>query len=300
MKKYLITGSTGFLGSIISKEIKSLGNRVVDLSRSNSDINVDLSLNVPNITTYFDVVVHAAGLAHESGSNSAFDKVNFVGTKNLLKGLEENKPSLIVFLSSVSVYGLEKGYLITEERKCVPRSDYGISKLKAEQYLVEWGSKFDVPVLSLRLPLVYGDGAPGNLGGMISMIRSKRYIRVKGNTARKSVVHAVDVARFIANAPLVSGVYNLTDGYHPSFNEIEEYVVKRFNGQIRLSLPLSLLRFVSLIGDGFRAVRIPFPLNSERLEKLTSTLTFDDSKARRELLWKGRPIISHDEVHNFH
>lgn len=62
MMNILITGSNGFLG----KSFENLRNQFncFTLNRSNSDYNCNLGVDVPEFTTSFDLVIHAAGKAH--------------------------------------------------------------------------------------------------------------------------------------------------------------------------------------------------------------------------------------------
>jgi nucleoside-diphosphate-sugar epimerase len=109
--RILLTGSNGFLGRIIFNHLTEMGNDVATINRSNGSYNFDLGNSVPQIRDKYNIVIHAAGKAHElSNSPNAgkdFYKTNFVGTLNLLKGLERSGlPEKFVFISSVSVYGI--------------------------------------------------------------------------------------------------------------------------------------------------------------------------------------------------
>jgi len=45
------------------------------------------------------------------------------------------------------------------------------------------------------------------------------------------------------------------------------------------------------MGDGIKGLGLPFPLTTERLQKMTATLTFSNQKARRELGWRPQAVI---------
>ncbi|NMB72610.1 MAG: NAD(P)-dependent oxidoreductase, partial [Bacteroidales bacterium] len=138
----------------------------------------------------------------------------------------------------------------------------------------------------LRLPLIAGPDAPGNLGSMIRAIRKGYYVRFGPSSARRSIVLASDLALFIPSLANVTGIYHLTDGMHPTYRELEEYIATRFNRKIR-DLPSGLVKTAAMAGDW-----IPWiPVNSSRLKKLSYTLTFSDDKARRELGWNPRPVV---------
>jgi nucleoside-diphosphate-sugar epimerase len=288
----LLTGSTGFLGNIILNKLNSYN--VKTLSRSNSVYNIDLSKNIPEFFQKFDLVIHAAGKAHiipisDIQHNDFFD-INVVGTINLLKGLEKNSlPRQFVFISSVSVYGLVEGRNISEDSPLLARDPYGESKIKAEQVVKKWCDEKNVQCTILRLPLVISIDAPGNLGAMIRGIKKGYYFNIGGGTAQKSMVLASDIAKFIFNAAEIGGIYNLSDGMHPTFNELSKCISINFNKSIVLNMPIFIAKFFAKIGDKLGDT---FPINSNKLSKITSTLTFDDSKARMAFGWNPTYVLS--------
>ena len=87
--------------------------RVATLGRgASNDIRADLSESVPELGGRFDVVVHAAALAHPSRHTLPDDymAVNVDGTRRLCESLEHaGVPRSLIFLSSVAVYGCDDG-----------------------------------------------------------------------------------------------------------------------------------------------------------------------------------------------
>jgi GlcNAc-P-P-Und epimerase len=288
--KTLLTGASGFLGSYILLELPG---EVITLGRSSSNsILCNLEQKVP-VVPEVDLVVHNAGLAHRIPKNpeeeSHFYQVNLFGTQNLLKALDRNqaKPKALVFISTVAVYGLEKGEFISEKTEPKPKTPYAKSKFEAELLLQKWAKQNQVNLSILRLPLVAGaKDTPGNLGAMIKAIQKGYYLRIGKGQARKSMVLAEDVAKLIPFLMNTSAVYNLTDGIHPSVSELEEYLGGSYGRKIKTISPW-ILRLATFFGD-----LIPgFPINSYRLSKLGESLTFDDSKAKSELGWNPRPVV---------
>ena len=286
----LITGVNGFLGKSI---VEALDNncKLFGLSRTKGAYKVSLEREVPEFKQSFDLVIHAAGKAHsvpktKSERNQFYD-VNVIGTENLLKGLEKKGvPKKFVFISSVSVYGQEFGKGINEEHQLEAKDPYGLSKIEAEVLVTEWCAKYDVICTILRLPLLVGKNPPGNLGAMIKAINKGYYFNIAGGKAKKSMVLATDVASFVSVVAPIGGIYNLTDGIHPSFSELSIAVSKKKY----LSLPLGFAKLCGRVGDliGDKA-----PITSLKVKKITSDLTFDDSKARRLLNWKPESVLDY-------
>jgi nucleoside-diphosphate-sugar epimerase len=287
----LLTGSTGFLGNVLMTTLIK-DNNVVSLARHNSQFNIDLSKSIPNFQTFFDTIIHSAGLAHSfpisNDDISGYYKVNVIGTNNLLEGLSKSLPKRFVYISSVSVYGLLEGENINENSPLLAKDPYGKSKIEAEEIIKKWCCKHDIVCTILRLPLVIGPNPPGNLGSMLQGIKKGYYFNIAGGNAKKSMVLASDIAKYILIASEIGGTYNLTDGKHPTFNELSMRISKKLGKSFVPSLPRFLANVLAFIGDRFGN---QFPINSNKLLKITSTLTFDDTKARNVFEWSPIPVL---------
>ncbi len=287
----LLTGSSGFLGRVL---IKFLGQRnaVKTLGRNSSnDINANLLDGIYGLEC-FDCIIHAAGKAHllplSNEDRKVFWDVNVIGTQNLLTALDDHPPKRFVFISTVAVYGKTSGVLLDVKTQVLARDPYGQSKMQAEVEVLEWCQRHNVICTILRLPLVYGENPPGNLKSMIQGIKKGYYFNIAGGKAQKSMVRAEDVARFILPASEVGGIYHLTDGHHPSFYELSHSIGKSMGRNWIPNMPYWLAKIVAKIGD---VVGPKFPLNSDKLLKITSELTFDDSLARAKFGWDPKPVV---------
>ena len=288
--KILLTGSNGFLGKYIQSELVSQKIEFIGVGRSTeNDVVCDLSNEVPLFaeSLNYDMVVHNAGKAHLVPQNEAegkvFYDVNVGGTEKLLEGLMslKNKPKCFVFVSTVAVYGLEVGENINETHSLNGNSPYAKSKIEAEKLVQDWCLDNGVNCVILRLPLVVGENAPGNLGAMERAIKKGYYFRLGSGNARRSMVNAVDVAKLIPGLLNKNGIYNITDGLHRSFAEMDTFLAKK-HGKTVKKIPDWMGKLIAKLGDFVPG----FPLNSYRLGKLEQSLTFNDDKARQELDWK--------------
>ena len=288
--KILLTGPNGFLGKALYEELKS--HTITTLSRNNSSHNIDLSCTIPYFEKSFDLVIHLAGKAHfvpkTDLEKHLFHQVNVLGTKNLLEGLSKKNLKHFVFISSVSVYGLIVGENINENYSLLAEDPYGKSKIDAEFVVKKWCEKYNVTYTILRLPLIVGSNPPGNLGSMIQGIKKGYYFNIDGGNAKKSMVLASDIAKFMLKAAEVGGTYNLTDGIHPTFNELSKSIAINLNKSFVPNMPLFIANVLAKIGD---LLGNTFPINSNKLSKITSTLTFDDSKARIAFGWNPTPVL---------
>lgn len=292
----ILTGGTGFLGNVILENLKH--EEIFTLNRSNAHLICNLATQIPQLPAS-DLVIHAAGKAHSipktPQQKQEFFDVNADGTKNLLKGLEQapSLPKSFIFISSVAVYGLDSGANIKETQPLNAQDPYGLSKIQAEQIVQQWCNKNSVICTILRLPLLVGQNPPGNLGAMIKGIQKGYYLNIAGGLARKSMVMAEDVAKFIIPASAIGGVYNLTDGYHPNFKELSASIAQQLGKKTPLNIPSWTANLIAKAGDllGEKA-----PFNSYKLSKITSDLTFDDSKARAAFGWNSKPVLENFKI----
>lgn len=295
----LLSGSTGFIGKSILDRL-SKNNSIKSLNRKSGDFHSQLEFEIPTLNQKFSCVIHTAGKAHFVPKTKAeaqlFYDINFIGTINLLKGLENSfLPQSFVFISTIAVYGLTEGIMIKEEAPLLAKDPYGFSKMMAEKYIQEWCLKHSVVCTILRLPLVVGANPPGNLGTMLRGVKKGYYFNIAGGGARKSMVLVSDVANFLLKAAEVGGTYNLTDGYHPNFNELSQNISYQFGKSFVPNMPQFLARVLAKVGDIIGDI---FPLNTNKLSKITSTLTFDDSKARVAFGWDPTPVLEGFKIYD--
>lgn len=291
-KNILLTGHTGFLGNILHKVLVANGFTVspmIDAKGQKIDLTENFFYDIPS-----NIILHAAGKAHAvprtPEQEKLFYQVNLEGTKNLCAAIDQLtlKPTAFLFISTVAVYGLDSGEFIKESHALNGTTPYARSKIMAEEWLKGWAEERGIKLGILRLPLVAGPHPPGNLGAMINGIRSGRYLSIGQASARKSMVWAADMATIMPQLAKIGGIYNLTDGYHPSFGELEKGLAGALMKKQPFKVPMAVAGLLGYAGDilGSR-----FPVNTDKINKITSTLTFDDSKARERLGWKPSQVL---------
>ncbi|MCC8176994.1 MAG: NAD(P)-dependent oxidoreductase [Bacteroidales bacterium] len=249
----LFTGASGFLGR---NTIPLLRERyaITTLGRSQGNgISTDLSKEQPPLTTRFDLVMHAAGKAHDipytaSQANQFFD-VNVQGTINLCHALERvGVPRALVYISSVAVYGGDEGKDITEDAPLAGTIPYAKSKIQAEQFLQQWCREHNVALGILRPALIVGSNPRGNLRAMIQGIRAGRYVHIAGGHARKSALMASDIAQLFPLVVENPGIYNICDDTYPSFAELGQIIARELGRPEPRSIPYWLAYRLAKIG----------------------------------------------------
>ena len=297
----LITGIHGFVGSNTISTLKE--NHTIyglDIIFSEKEgVQKTFSWNEFNEIPKVDAVIHLAGKAHSTpkteAEKQAFYDVNYQGTINLCKGLEQiGLPKSFIFVSTVAVYGREEGENISENHPLNGDTPYALSKIQAEQYLMEWCAKNKITLSILRPSLIVGANPPGNLGAMINGIKNGKYLSIAGGKARKSMLIVNDIARIFPALVEKGGIYNVCDDSHSSFRELEILISSQLGKKREpISIPYWLAKSMALMGDllGERA-----PINSTKLKKITESLTFSNEKAKKELNWQPLSVLENFKI----
>ena len=295
--KILITGASGFIGSFIVEEALRRGFETWAAVRRSSSkeylrderikfIELNLSSKEELVEQLrgkdFDYVVHAAGVT-KCLHKEDFRRINTEGTKNLADALLELQMPLkrFVFVSSLSIFGAireQQPYEeIRESDTPQPNTEYGRSKLAAEQYLEQLGNR--LPYIILRPTGVYG---PREKDYFVMAKSIKQHSDFAVGYRRQDItfVYVSDVVQaiFLAlDAPQVGRKYFLSDG--------EVYQSKTFSNLIheelgrpwwiRITAPEWVLRIITFFGE-----------YTSRLTGKVSVLNKDKYNILRQRNWR--------------
>lgn len=206
-----MTGAAGFIGSHLCEALVQRGYSVVGMigpqcdTRWIKDLDMEfIRADITRLETLASAVqgvkyiYHLAALRACPDTNKLF-QINLQGTKNLVDiCLEADlKIEKFLFTSSAKIVGpTAPDEIFIETDTCRPVSDYGRSKLLAEEYLE---SKRDVlPFTIVRLPLVYG---PRNLAGLYTAFKLiSRGIRIDIGLGETNVGYVFDIVEGIIQA----------------------------------------------------------------------------------------------------
>lgn len=290
MKTILLTGSNGFLGKNIYKELHKKSN-LITLARTNANYCIDLSYSIPKIPKV-DIIIHTLGKAHDLNKNNfsyfEYFKNNVITTLNLLEGLDKNNlPSSFIYISSVSVYGKTSGLDITEEYSLDAKDPYGFSKIQTEQLLLKWTKQYNINLLILRLPLLIGENPVGNYKSLIKSIKHNLYFNIRDLEVKKSYLLASDISRNILEFSNYKGIFNLTDGTDITISDFTNAIALKLNKSKPISCSLRFFKIICILGDYFGKYS---PINSKKFHKLTQSLTFSNKKAVQTFQWNPKQI----------
>jgi nucleoside-diphosphate-sugar epimerase len=260
----LVTGATGFIGSAIVRQCQQSDIPVRTTGRSQqhprelpnytpADLNV--ASHLPPLLNGVTTMVHAAGLAHQFGTQqktALFHQVNVEGTRNVVHAAINHGVEHVVLISSVAVYGPDSPGVCTEATPCHPQSPYAHSKYEAEQIVTHIAEQEHIRLTILRPATVYGEGDPGNVARLMQTIDRDRFIWIGSGSNRKSLIHRDDVARacvaVIQRSSCGTSTYNIAAPPVTMRKVVETLAVALGKQYPSIHLPaLPLLRFTELL-----------------------------------------------------
>ena len=193
MKKVLITGAESYIGTSVETYLNRpeyAGMYQVDTVDMIGD-----GWKEKDFSGY-DTVFHVAGIVHQKETKKnarLYYKVNRDLVIETAKKAKREGIRQFIFLSSMSVYGKEKG-VIDKDTSPMPKSHYGRSKLQAEKKLQQLHSdEFKVSVL--RPPMVYGKGCKGNYTRLAWLAKSSLIFPYTTN--ERSMIYIGNLCEFV-------------------------------------------------------------------------------------------------------
>ncbi|MBP3329783.1 MAG: NAD-dependent epimerase/dehydratase family protein [Clostridia bacterium] len=188
--KILITGAGSYIGMCFENYMKNFPDYQVDTLDM-----LQKNWAEKDFSSY-DSIYHVAGIAHRKETEENAHLYYEVNRDLVLKVAEKAKKENVkqfVFLSSMSVYGVEEG-VITKDTPPAPKSNYGKSKIQAEELLEKLKSdSFKVAIL--RPPMVYGDGCKGNYQMLVKFAKMLPVFPDYEN--KRSMIHVDNLSAFV-------------------------------------------------------------------------------------------------------
>jgi len=190
-KKILITGANSYIGTSFEKWLAQWPDEyIVDTVDM-----LDGSWREKSFAGY-DVVFHVAGIAHikETKKNeSLYYLINRDLAYEVAEKAKNDGVPQLIFLSSMSVYGIETG-VIDKETSVNPKSAYGKSKFQAEEMINKLADdSFTVAIL--RPPMVYGKGCKGNYPRLAKLALRTPIFPLVDN--KRSMIYIDNLSEFV-------------------------------------------------------------------------------------------------------
>ncbi len=295
--KALITGGSGYFGSLLVKKLLSSGwdCRVLDINPYNGSKEVDfIQGDIRNIALLLkacesiDVIFHNVAQVPLAKNKNLFNSVNITGTENILKASLKKGVKKVIYTSSSAVYGIPETNPVKENMTPTPMESYGKAKYQAEKICKKYISN-ELDIVIVRPRTILGHGRLGIFQILFEWIRQGSNIPVLGNGENiYQFVHADDLADAIilsADLRIKSGIYNCGAEVYGTMRQVLESLCEYSGtGSKVVSVPFGPailgMKFSSLIGLS--------PLGPYHALMYGRSMYFDITKSKRELSWKPK------------
>lgn len=305
MSTVLITGGSGFFGSILTKRLLDEGYHcvVVDLHMPEyshprllaiqADIRDKNRVEQIFCEYNFATVYHCAAiLAHAVSDRNFLWQSNVDGTRNIADSAVRTGVGSLIFTSSNCLWAESIGQPVREDEPPAPAEVYGQSKLAGEKVLAEYSDRLNAVVI--RCPTIVDEGRLGLLSILFEFIQEGRKVWViGGGKNRYQFIYAQD----LASACIAAADFGRSETFHigsdnvQSFREIYQYVIDRAGtGASIAALPrtpaLAAMRLAHFLKIS--------PLGPYHYKMIAEDFEFDTSLIKASLQWQ--PTLSNAEM----
>ncbi len=218
--KILVTGGSGYIGSVLYEMLKDLDEEVIVYDRLLYGGDADIIADIRDVNTMIpaidscDAVIHLAALSMDllSDMNPSHTwEINYQANEMISK-LLRNTGKRVIYASSGSVYGVREG-VSDEDTVLRPLTPYAKTKALSEECFLHK----DIDSVVLRFSTAYGASPSQRLDTVVNHMIATAYfnkrIEVNGSNRYRAVMHVRDIARGIITALYTKDnkhrVYNL-------------------------------------------------------------------------------------------
>lgn len=226
-KKVVVIGYTGFLGSFLIEKLEQEPGIDIELFDFKRHSLFDKK-SLVKLVDKADIIYYLAGIC-DSNNPKIFD-VNVIGTKNLLDAISERALNAhLIFTSTFSVYkSPEKKKMISEKWPTVPNTQYGLTKLVAEEMLNYYSKKVNLKTTILRISNIYGSGMRPYSHSVVATffedIRKKGRVVINGNGEQtRDFIYVTDVVDALLRVTKIKNkfeILNICSGRAVSLNNL--------------------------------------------------------------------------------
>ena len=281
MYNIIISGANGFVGTnwiSYSQKIPIYNN--IPFERDNIIKEIDLTSSKKSI------FLHLAGKAHDTKKlidSKVYYEVNTALTNKIFDDFLQSEINTFIMISSVKAVADHSIIELTEDVIPEPVTDYGKSKLYAEQYILSRKIPANKKVFILRPCMIHGPNNKGNLNLLFNLV-TKRIPWPLGLYNNKRSFCSIEnlcfvIKELIERDDIPSGVYNIADDEALSTNELIRLIAESQNKKPFIwNTPKLIVQSLSKLGDLFK-----LPLNTERLTKLTESYIISNQKIKNAI-----------------
>lgn len=282
----LVTGDSGFIGSAFVESAKNLKLAKLGAGVRLSGIGENSAVVLESLAKS-DVVLHLAGLAHGCYTEDQLEIGNTLVTSQLASDAAKSGVRRFVYLSSVNVHDVLGETIITERSNV----DWCDSRAKAEKELLEIAEGTGMEVTIIRSVLVYGKGAPGNIGLIekyISALPITPFGALTNSKSFISIENLCEILKICCIHPKAKNeVFLIADEKPASTPQLISHLASRnYKKVYHCPIPLALIRFAGRVLG-----------KSKLVDLLLMDSVVDASKVRLMLSWKPENYLDYSVLH---
>lgn len=295
----LLTGATGFTGSVLARRLCQLGCKVRAIARAGAnrsalqDLPIEWTVGdiyeqsvVDSAAESVEYVFHVAAAYRDARiTDDIYWKVNVESTQKLADAVSRLAPELkrFVHFSTVGVHGHVENPPADETAPFDPGDIYQETKLEAERWITGYAESHTLPLTVIRPAAIHGP-SDDRLLKLFKLSKLPIVPIIGRSKGRYHLIHVEDLASFAMAAAVsqetVGEVYICGNERPTSIREIIEIVAKEMNRDCRfISIPAAPVflaaRICELICKPFG---IDPPLYPRRVAFFTKDRAFDTSK----------------------
>ncbi|MDE6638570.1 MAG: hypothetical protein K2K32_10095, partial [Muribaculaceae bacterium] len=152
----------------------------------------------------------------------------------------------------------------------------GQSKALAEDLLSKWCAERGVILTIVRPARMFGKGMKGEMASLFNEVVNGRFIHVRGNDSRISIVCACDVANAIKNLHSIGGIYNVSDGKDATWLELAEAMSANSGAMKRqITLPQKWADWAWKLAPWLPAIKTSLSPETQACRRKSMTLSSD-------------------------
>ena len=305
--RYAITGATGFVGGALARQLREAGHEVRALVRDPGKASALTALGVELVpgdlddTAALDRLCDGVdGLFHVAGwyklgqrDPSVGDRVNVVGTRNVLEAARRAGVPKVVYTSTLAVNSDTHGQVYDETHRHTGDfvSDYDRTKAQAHG-IAERFATDGLPVVLVQPGLVYGPGDTAQSGALLEqVVRGKRPQVPHGGGACWAHVDDVAAGHALAMERGVAGESYMLAGPRSTLADALRRLAAIAGTKGPMVLPDGMVRATAAVLAAVgRVVPLPPDFAAETLRASLATYYGSPAKAERDLGWRARDL----------
>lgn len=299
-KKILITGGSGFVGRFLINELlKDKTNTILALYNSSPGPSLEeaaANLNwvkadivkddLTPLVSGVDIVYHLAGYSSVSSNSSEVDllnAVNVTGTRRVAEASTSAQVKHLIFVSSVAACEVSSD-LVIDEINGYPVTEYGLSKKRAEELLIE-GSINSYELTILRPTSLFGENHEGSVLELVKKIQERRFLIFGSGESTTNFLYIrdfIDLLLLVKDDRRAYGQVFIASDTPVHLSTLVKYILDALGSDLRIMKVSAAVGYiVALLFDIVSFVlQKPLPLSRRRLRAMLNQTSYTNLKVK--------------------